>query len=215
MSRVLRKLVHHYQEGGARGVLGRVASYLRDRLWSDSRWVIYEHPLTGDPVNVAELVARRELGSRELLNVGYFKIRAFPEEITHRLQDGNVCHGFYLGDRLATIGWSSADYLELDANVRFPCPGAVGLFDFHTFEEFRARGFYTNALLQLATVMRAKGFASALIAADPGNLSSIKGIERAGFQRMWRVTRRRRFGVSNVSHRQDSGLAIRPAPHDE
>jgi len=205
VNHVLRKLVHHYEERGVRGLLRKLVGYLRHRAWSETLWVVYEHALIGDTDRVAESVARRDLGFRELVSVGYFKVKAFPEEIRRRFEDRTVCHGFYLGDRLATIGWSSADYLELDSNVHFPCPGAVGLFDFYTFEEFRSRGFYTSALMQLADVMRDKGFARAYIAVDPGNLSSLKGIERAGFRPVLRITRRWRFGVSIISHWQSIG----------
>lgn len=201
MKRVLRKLVHHYRQGGAPGLMRKAADYLRDRLWSDTHWLVYERVLAGDTDRVAEAVSLRELGTRELAEVGYFRMKAFPEDITRRFRDGHVCHGFYVGNCLATVGWSSAGCLELDANVRFPCPTAVGLFDFHTFKEFRSRGYYTNALQQLANVMRDKHFTRALIAVDPGNLPSVRGIERAGFRRVLQVTRRRRLGVSTIRQR--------------
>lgn len=218
MRHVLRKLIHHYQEMGIRDFIWKVARHVRDRAWSDTSWVVYELALTGNANRrVAESVVRRELGLREIVSAGYFKARSFPEEMRRRFQNRNVCHGFYLGDRLATIGWSSADYLELDSNLHFPCPGAVGLFDFYTFDEFRSRGFYTNALTQLANVMRDKGFTSAYISVDPGNLVSIKGIERAGFQQLLRITRHWRLGVSTISHqrRKESDPAVKHESNDE
>lgn len=201
MNHILRKFIHHYEDGGIRGLSRRLLGYLRNRSWSETTWLVYQHALTGDAHRGAESLTRRELGLRELMSIGYFKAQAHPEEIRRRFQEGSVCHAFYLGDRVATIGWSSVNYLELDSSVRFPCPGAVGLFDFSTLDEYRSRGCYTNALLQLASLMRDKGFASAYIAVDPGNFASIKGIERAGFHPVLQITRRRRLGVSAMSQR--------------
>lgn len=195
-----RSVANHFREGGARGLLHKVGDKLLESIWSETKWVIYERALTREVKNCGELVARRELDSTELVRVGYYKAKAFPEEIERRFERGNICHGFFLGDRLATIGWSSPNYLELDRNVYFPCPGAVGLYDFLTLEEFRSRGFYANALIQLANSMGQVGFAKAFIAVDPGNYPSVRGIERAGFlQALW-FNRRWRFGVSTVSY---------------
>lgn len=207
MRRLFRKLVHHYRKGGAAGLVRKSGEYARSRCWSESRWVIYARDLSGDVPRVAQSVIHRELGLEELARLGYFKAKEFPEEIGRRFGRGNACHGFFLGDRLATIGWSSRDHLELDRNLEFPCAGAAGLFDFVTFEEFRARGCYTNALMQLSSEMRRAGCARAYIAVDPGNAPSIKGIERAGFLPALRITRRWRFGVSSVVR---NPVAIRP-----
>lgn len=201
MRRILRQFAYHYGQGGTRGLLRKVGGRTRQICWSESQWVIYVRALADDVPRVGDSLIRRELGFRELLDLGYFKVRSFPEEIIRRFDDRNVCHGFYLGDLLATIGWSSADYLELDRNVRLPCPGGAGLFDFYTFEEHRSRGYYTNALMQLAAALRNAGFARAYIAVDPGNEPSVKGIRRAGFRPALQVTRRWRFGMATIIRR--------------
>jgi hypothetical protein len=46
----------------------------------------------------------------------------------------------------------------------------------------------------LMHLIRDSGADVALIGVDPGNLPSIKGIERAGFEPLYRLTRLRRFG---------------------
>ena len=190
-----RKLAYHFREGGLRGVARRLVSYPRQRGWSDSEWLVYERVLTEDLAVASEALVRRELSFNELKAFGYDKAIAFPEAIKRRFQDHNVCHGFYVEGQLTTLGWSSPDYLELDQDLRFPCPGTVGLFDFTTYERFRSRGYYTNALLQLFVAMRKIGFGTACIAVDPGNLPSIKGIERAGFRLQFRFVRRWRLGL--------------------
>ncbi len=200
MRHSLRKLVHHYHEGGIAGFVPKIYEFAQRRCWSEEHWAIYVRDLTCDLPSGAQSVVRRELRLVDLVSLGYFKAKEFPEGMEERFSRNNACHGFFLGDRLATVGWSSPNYLELDRRLEFPCSGAAGLFDFLTFEEFRSRGFYTSALLQLAVVMRRTGFARDYIAVDPGNVASIKGIERAGFRPAFRVTRRWRFGVRMIVH---------------
>jgi hypothetical protein len=193
-----RKLSYHLRAGGLRGLGRKLLAYVRQEIWSDSQWLVYERSLTEDLPSVCGPLIRRELAFADLEKLGYDKALAFPEGIKRRFEDRNTCHGFYAGDDLATTGWSSPEYLELDQDVRLPCPGSAGLFDFNTFEQFRSRGYYTKALVQLLVVMREIGFRSACIAVDPGNAPSIKGIERAGFRLKLRVVRRRRLGMRAV-----------------
>ena len=204
-----RKLAYHLRAGGPRGLAGKLMAYLRQEIWSDSQWLVYERLLTEEPAVASEPLVRRELGFAELQRLGYDKAVAFPEGIKRRFEERNVCHGFYAGDELATIGWSSPEYLELDQDLRLAFPGAAGLFDFNTFEQFRYRGYYTNALRQLFVTMRQIGFRRAYIAVDPGNAPSIKGIERAGFRLKSRIVRRRRFGIRAVVQQvAGSGTAV-------
>lgn len=197
--RALRERIHYeYLEGGFRGLSRNTLRYLREVVRSDTHWLIYERNLRGGTVRIDTTVVHRELSVRDLLDLGYFKALKFPQTIKRRMDAGNVCHGFFTDSRLATIGWSSSEYLELDVGVRFSCPHALGLFDFFTYEAFRSRGYYTNALTQLIVIATQLGFSKAHIAVDPGNIPSIKGIERAGFCRVLRTTRRRRFGLRNI-----------------
>ena len=193
-----RKASYNFREAGLSGLASKCAVYVHEALWSDSQWLIYEKTFGDGELSVPPRVVRRELGFGDLFDVGYFKAQNFPEAMQHRMESGAVCHGFFFGDRLATIGWTTSNYLELDVSLRVSCPGSAGLFDFYTYKEFRARGYYTNALMQLFVVARDAGFAKACIAVDPSNVASIKAIERAGFQRLRRITKRRRFGVSRV-----------------
>lgn len=195
MRQLRRRLAYHYRAGGMRALWRGAAQFLGRMSHSESEWLIYVCQLKDVP-NAGELTVRRELSFQDLLNLGYLKAQAFPEEIRRRFARRNVCHGFFSDGRLATLGWSSADYLELDRNAYFPCESAVGLFDFVTERALRSRGHYTNALMQLALVARRGGFKSAYIAVDPANIPSFKGIERAGFRPAFRVVRLRHLGIT-------------------
>ncbi len=194
----LRKLVHYYRSAGLWGVCCKMSALVRHRCWSETQWLVYERRLTGAPARDPGRLLRREICLRDLVESHHAKARAFPEATNRRLELGEICHGFFLSERLATVGWSSAGYLELDEDVTLPCPDGVGLFDFITFEEFRSHGYYTDALVQLISEMQLRGFARALIAVDPSNVVSIRGIERAGFRPLARVTRRWRCAVRLV-----------------
>jgi Acetyltransferase (GNAT) family len=204
---LLRSLEYHYREGGIGRLMRKALEYLQRVVWSETDWLVYVRTLTDEVAEVRQVVARRQIALPELAGCGYAKALAFPEEMERRFRDRNVCFGFYAGDRLATIGWSSPDYLELDRDLRYPCRGAVGLYDFETFREFRSRGYYTNALIQLAGVMRDTGCKTLYIAVDPANVPSIRGIERAGFRRTLRITRRSRFGARMISQCPESADA--------
>jgi len=135
----------------------------------------------------------RELTYDELVQAGYFKVLAFPEEIRRRFERENTCYGFFLEGKLATIGWRSNGYMELDRGVNYPCE--VGLFDFITFPDFRSRGLYTNALRYLLKNIHERGSRDICIAVDADNISSVRGITRAGFSPFLLVKRRRMFGI--------------------
>jgi Acetyltransferase (GNAT) domain len=194
----IRKLVYYYGKEGIDGLLRKIGGFVRQRVWSQTRWRVYEMHLGGALTPGAGRLLRREIGLRELVESLHAKACAFPESTSQRLEAGQICHGFYQGARLTTVGWSSIAYLELDEDIRVPCPGCVGFFDFITFDEFRSRGYYTEALLLLIAEMQQRGFGRALIAVDPGNAPSIRGIERAGFTPTFLVMRKWRLGVRYI-----------------
>lgn len=169
--------------------------FAQRNIWSESHWRLYERACESVIFCIKTTVVRRELGFDDLIEVDYCKALAFPQYIRQRFNDGNTCHGFFVDNRLATIGWTSPGYIELDVGQRMPCPAALGMFDFYTYKEYRSRGYYTSALMQLILAAQHSGFGKAYIAVDPGNLPSIKGIERVGFTQAMRITRRIRFGV--------------------
>jgi GNAT superfamily N-acetyltransferase len=133
-------------------------------------------------------------GFEELRELGYFKAMAFPEVIRARLDSGALCHGFFLDGELVNIAWSSRGFLEMEPGVSICEGGCVGIFDCYTLPAHRSKGIYTDTLLLLIRAIGDEGGSTALIAVDPGNIPSIKGIERAGFKPLCRLTRVRRFG---------------------
>lgn len=198
MNAFIRKVANHYKRGGLTGLVSKVEGFTRQKLWSDAHWLIYERALNEVTGSLPAELSHRGLTFEELLDLGYFKALEYPEAIRARCESGKECHGFFSGRQLATMGWSSAGYLELDTDVAIACPGSVGLYDFFTYKEFRSKGYYTTALIQLLDKMGKLGYDRACIAVDPHNSPSRKGIERAGFQQRMLVTRRFRLGIRSV-----------------
>jgi GNAT superfamily N-acetyltransferase len=195
MKRLYRKLVFQYSEGGFGRIMQKSVLLVRRMLYSEDQWNIYVHRASDAVDPGAAPMKCRALTYAGLIDAKYFKALAFPEEIRNRFDHNNICHGFYFEEDLATIGWSSNDYLELDHGVTFSCPTEVGLFDFTTLPDFRSRGLYTNALRYLVRDIHARGTRGVYIAVDPNNLPSVKGIQRAGFAPFLIIKRRRIFGV--------------------
>lgn len=208
MSNRREKIAYHYKNSGLLGLFRKIIEYASHIIWSQERWLIYERTLDGENSSQSATIERRELGLNELVDLGYFKARDYHQVIKSRIESGNICHGFFAQESLVTIGWSSPDYLELDTDFRISCPGSVGLYDFVTCSEFRSKGYYTSALVQLLNVMRQRGYEKALIAVAPNNTPSIKGIERAGFQQAVVFMRFRRFGAQKIGREEKAANSL-------
>jgi GNAT superfamily N-acetyltransferase len=194
MRALWRHVTYNFSEGGLRQVLFKVFWRFRQWFWSESSWLIYRLE-TPDYQRESRLLMRREcLSFDQLLVHGYFKVLAFPEAIQRRFASGAICHGFFLGEELANIAWTTENRLELEGCLSIPEENCVGIFDCFTLPPHRSKGVYTDTLVCLVTAARDHGERVALIAVDPDNLPSIRGIERAGFQPMYRLTQTQRFG---------------------
>jgi GNAT superfamily N-acetyltransferase len=196
MKRVYRSFAHNYSMGGVPLVLTKIAGTLKSRIWSTTDWIIYEQVTAPSTTTSQTLTQRQALSFADLISLGYSKAKAFPEDIHRRYARGDLCHGFIHSGHLVTLGWSGMGYMELNIGETIQCPSAMGLFDFATDPAFQGRGFYTDALRQLTSLAGNEGLGSVWIAAHPGNIPSRKGIERAGFRAVRRLSKHRILGVS-------------------
>jgi hypothetical protein len=185
---------HNYREGGIRQVCRKVVSRLQHWLWSEASWLIYKIDVADYCFKTAMPLDRRQLGFDSLRELNYFKAAAFPEIIRTRLDAGARCNAFFVDTKLVNIAWTTMGYLEVEPGVCIAEAGCVGIYDCYTLPEHRSKGIYTGTLIQLVGEIALEGATRALIAVDPGNRASIKGIERAGFQPLYQLTRLCRFG---------------------
>jgi GNAT superfamily N-acetyltransferase len=207
----MRSVAYNYQEGGVREITFKAYWRLQQWLWSESVWLVYNLKLADYAHRPALPLTRSQLGFDSLRELNYFKAVAFPESMQARLDGGSRCHGFFLSGQLVNIAWTSAQRLEIEPGVSIQDVGSVGIFDCYTLPEHRSKGVYRDALILLLSAIRDEGATAALIAVDPGNHPSIKGIERAGFMRIYRLTHLRRLGrhILHKSHLPQVGLEHR------
>jgi hypothetical protein len=196
MNRLYRSLAHNYSEGGVGLLFTKVVGAVLRNFWSNTEWLLYELSPT-EPVSKQPFTTlHRLLTFDDLVRLGYSKALAFPENVKRRYSRGDLCHGFFASEQLVTVGWSGANYMELNTDETLDCRSAWGLFDFLTMPTFQSRGYYTDALRHLTLLANESNFHSLCIAVHPANIPSIKGIERAGFRLSKKISKRRILGVS-------------------
>ncbi len=86
---------------------------------------------------------------------------------------------------------------ELDCKLSVPAPDSVLLFDCFTPGSARGRGYYGMAISAVAAQLRAAG-KQPWIFSSVGNVSSLHGIEKAGFVRRFSLTRSRTLFVNRA-----------------
>jgi GNAT superfamily N-acetyltransferase len=203
MNKRLRALWRHveynFHEGGLRQVLSKIAYRIRRWFSAKDEWLIYEIHLPAYSRSSKLDLAHAVFDFEDLQRLGYFKTTLFPEALRQRIAAGILCHGFLVEGKLANVGWISRGFLELEGGgFSLTEDAAAGIYDCYTDPSFRGQGIYPNALILMLRQLKEQGLTTALIAVDPGNLPSIKGIERAGFQPRYRLTRTRRFGRTSL-----------------
>ena len=87
---------------------------------------------------------------------------------------------------------------ELNEGVEAPSPDAVMLFDCWTPASVRGNGHYAQAISLVAKRMIEKGEKPWIFSAA-SNIASVRGIEKAGFQRRYSLVRRRILGWQTIS----------------
>ena len=87
---------------------------------------------------------------------------------------------------------------ELNARVEAPSPDSVLLFDCWTPEAVRGRGHYSTSIALMARKFNSAGKRPWIFSAAT-NTASIRGIEKAGFQRRYSLVRKRIFGLQSVA----------------
>lgn len=194
MKALWRHVAYNYREGGVSQVIYKVGWRARQWLWSGNSWLVYQWDLKMFRKNPALPLTSSSLDLESLQRLGYFKASAFPEGLQDRLDSGAVCWGFFLDGELVNIGWALRDCLEIEPGMCIFRERCVSIYDCFTLPEHRSKGIYTDALIRMLGNIQDEGAESALIAVDPDNVPSIKAIEKAGFQPLYQLTRKRRFG---------------------
>jgi hypothetical protein len=106
--------------------------------------------------------------------------------LDRRLSRSKECYLVTIDGQMAHLSW-------LHWSVRLPrqCgfDGTVPVIgDCHTFERFRGKAIYPRVLRYIARDVAARAAATSVyVLVSPSNLSSVRGIEKAGFRRLARL----------------------------
>lgn len=106
------------------------------------------------------------------------------DEVPQRLARGDTPWGLWKADELVCYGWSSQAPTSVTRDVVLsPGPREVYLFDFFTPPAHRGQAYYPQLLQAMCAALGAQGHRCAWIVVFRSNHASLRGIEKAGFQR--------------------------------
>lgn len=105
------------------------------------------------------------------------------EDVTNRLANDHLAFVAYMNNKPAAFGWMARGKAKIgELNHEFVLPeGNRYLWNFRTLVEYRGRGIYPALLLYIMNNEESKSKRFWIIHA-PENKSSLKGIEKAGFE---------------------------------
>jgi CelD/BcsL family acetyltransferase involved in cellulose biosynthesis len=192
------------QDSGLAATSAWIVGRLRERLWSKEEVFFYEWGGVADStpcdmrpldLNALASAAMRYVDDEDTLA---YLLRA-AARLRREKADGSV-----LIDDAGEIvhfawvtGFDGFFLAELDAKVPAPSPDCAMIFDCWTPREKRGHGYYGRAVSEIARRMQAKGKKPWIFSAAQ-NQASIRGLEKAGFQRRYSLVGRRVLGWQRV-----------------
>ena len=203
------------QDNGVRETARKSIRRALGSLASQDEVLLFEAPgipVTDDPAIQLLPVTREHLVEASILNAGDPHALRYLMRCAARLKEPGAA-GFLLQDgdhepvhflwidkydgfRLAEIGYK-LECVSADAAMIFDC---------WTPAPHRGRGYYATAIRQAAAKLRQEGVPAWIFSAA-GNVSSLRGIMKAGFLYRFSLVRRRRLGLSRVT-RHDATAAL-------
>jgi CelD/BcsL family acetyltransferase involved in cellulose biosynthesis len=202
----LREDVHRE---GARQTLAWNASQLVGRLWTRDELFFFEWKDCAPSAPVSNKVQLRPL---DLVQLSAAASRYIDDSSTlayllrsaHRLREKKA-EGLVLVDaggtplHFAWVAEFAGFFLpELNARLEAPSPDAALLFDCWTPEAERSRGHYGRAIALIAEKVRSAG-KRPWIFSMANNTASVRGIEKAGFERRYSLVRQRLFNLQRIT----------------
>jgi CelD/BcsL family acetyltransferase involved in cellulose biosynthesis len=225
LAEALRNRINHlrvrFRRQGPRQTLVWAAAHLLRRLWTRDEVRFYEWPDCGAVSPISGSVELRSLTLDQLAKaaseyIGDSETLAYLLRSAQRLRAGKE-KGFALMNSIGTpvhFAWITAFngffLAELNARVEAPCPEAVLLFDCWTPVSARGHGYYGRAIGLIANQVRSAGQQPWIFSAAT-NTASVRGIERAGFQRRYSLVRQRFFNLQRIKGRPPVSQDAPPA----
>ena len=202
----LRLAQERIRRDGAAATISRLFRRFGESLWSESRVFFFEWngsvgegscPAKLEPLGLNRLAAAASQYSGDKETAAYL-IRSAA-----RLRSG-AAEGFALVDRegrILHLAWAASFdgffLSELNAKVTAPGANCVMLFDCWTPREVRGHGYYGRAANLIARRMHEEGKWPWIFSAA-GNAASVRGLEKAGFERRYALVRQRVIGWQRI-----------------
>ena len=178
---------------------------LRELVWLQTEVFFYEFATTERVTRTTQL-RKLDLNALADATSQYIDDPATLDYLLRaaaRLRDAKA-EGYALvdpQDRFLHFAWATAFdgffLSELNAKVDAPSAGSVMLFDCWTPASQRGKGYYGKTISMIAERVREKRQRPWIFSAR-NNVASVHGIEKAGFERRYSLTRQRIFGWQRV-----------------
>ncbi len=190
---------------GSAATFRRLVKRITASLWSEAEVWFFEWlgPAVPDSGVVLEPLDLNRLASAAAQYVDDQSTLAYLLRSAARLRDGNA-EGFGLVDgngSLLHFAWVTAFdgffLAELNAKVDAPSADCVMIFDCWTPVSARGHGYYGQTVSRIAKRMRDLG-KSPWIFSAASNVASVRGLEKAGFQRRYSLVRQRALGWQRI-----------------
>ncbi len=204
--KVGQRFRRNVERRGVIGTLAQIARRVGALLWSRTEVFFFEAcgvlPAVSDetrlePLNLDNLASAVSQYADDNSTCDYL-LRS-----TARLRERNA-EGFDLLDADGTFlhfAWVTAFngfvLSELNAKVEAPSADCVMLFDCWTPAAARGRGHYAQAIGLIAKIMQEQGKRPWIFSAA-GNVNSLRGLKKAGFQYRYSVVRHRFLGWQRI-----------------
>jgi CelD/BcsL family acetyltransferase involved in cellulose biosynthesis len=188
---------------GDRSFLGRMARRLRELCWLRGGVSFYEWGPRATSEQEIRRLSLEDLASAACQYSDDSLTLDYLSRSAARLLEGHA-QAYGLADRTGrfvhfawTTDFEGFFLSELNAKVDAPSPDAVMLFDCWTPLAARRRGYYGQAIEQIARLIREQG-KSAWMFSAASNTAFVKALERSGFERRYSLVRQRIFGWQKI-----------------
>jgi GNAT acetyltransferase-like protein len=207
---------------GFLSVLGRLLTRLKELVWFEEEVYFFEwsgaalwsgNDNPGD--DEVQPIDANQLAAAALQNADDPETLAYLLRAASRLRKGGA-RGFARTDakgRILHLAWVTAFdgffLAELNAKVDAPLPEGMMLFDCWTPRAMRGHGYYAETVGRIAQIVQAEGKKPWIFSAAR-NTSSVRGLEKSGFQRRYSLIRQRSFVWQRIK-RKSPGTVEAPA----
>ena len=162
-------------------------------------------------------LTREHLVEASILHAGDANTIRYLMRCSRRMNEPGAC-GFVLPDQegkpvhfLWVNEYDGFHLSEIDHKLEPLSKPAAMIFDCWTPASERGRGHYASAIREAAADLRRQGKGSWIFSAA-SNSSSLRGIQRAGFEYRFSLLRRRKFGRSTITRLETSAAIPDPLP---